>query len=202
MSAKGSSAVGIVVAILIVGAVATIGYYQVGVAPYIPTSTTSTSSVVTVDCASTPSMCVNVTIPSGASSPAFCTTGAVLCGYSPETVTVVIGVNNTVLWTNDDITFHSVTSDANPPVFNDVCIDSAPPTCPGASSGTTFQFTFTTPGTYDYHCDYHTWMHGVVIVLAGTGSSSSSSTTATTTTSTTVTTTATSTSSTTATSST
>ena len=34
--------------------------------------------------------------------------------FSPDNVTVVIGVNNTVMWTNDDVALHTVTSSSVP----------------------------------------------------------------------------------------
>jgi plastocyanin len=95
---------------------------------------------------------VNVTIPVGADNPANPP------GYAPDTVTVVIGVNNTVMWTNNDTgAFHTVTSTSVPS---------------GASSfdsgtlklGQTFSYTFTVPGTYQYDCSFHSWMTGTVIV--------------------------------------
>lgn len=73
-------------------------------------------------------------------------------GYSPNTVTVVIGVNNTVTWTNDDSSPHTVTSDTGSFSSGNLA--------PGAS----FSFTFTAAGTYRYHCVYHPWMTGTVIV--------------------------------------
>lgn len=75
--------------------------------------------------------------------------------FSPDPVTVVIGVNNTVMWVNDDSAPHTVT--ANNGAFGSGNI---------APTGT-FTFTFTTPGTYAYHCIYHPWMVGTVIVKAG-----------------------------------
>ena len=110
---------------------------------------------------------VAVSIPSGAGSP----NGAP--GYSPDKITVVVGVNNTVTWTNNDgSTHHTVTSSSVPQ---------------GASSfnsgdlagGATFTYTFTTPGTYQYLCSYHSWMTGTVVVVAGSGSASSTSSSAT-----------------------
>ena len=74
--------------------------------------------------------------------------------YSPSTITVVIGVNNTVTWMNNDAVPHTVTSDTG--VFDSGAI----------SQGGTFSYTFTTPGTYNYHCSYHPWMHGTVIVVS------------------------------------
>jgi len=75
--------------------------------------------------------------------------------YSPDPVTVVIGVNNTVMWVNNDTAPHTVTA-------NDGSFDSGNMAPTG-----TFTFTFTTPGTYHYHCIYHPWMVATVIVKAG-----------------------------------
>ena len=72
--------------------------------------------------------------------------------YSPPTITVVIGVNNTVTWVNNDIAPHTVTADDGS--FNSGNLD------PGA----TWTHVFTTPGTYTYHCIYHQWMTGTIIV--------------------------------------
>ena len=72
--------------------------------------------------------------------------------FSPQIITVVIGVNNTVTWTNDDIAAHTVTS-------NTGAFDSG-----NLAAGASWNYTFTTPGTYGYHCSYHPWMQGTVIV--------------------------------------
>jgi len=75
--------------------------------------------------------------------------------YSPDPVTVVIGVNNTVMWVNNDTAPHTVTA-------NDGSFDSGNMAPTG-----TFTFTFTTTGTYHYHCIYHPWMVATIIVKAG-----------------------------------
>jgi plastocyanin len=75
--------------------------------------------------------------------------------YSPSPVTVVMGVNNTVSWVNNDSAPHTVTA-------NDGSFDSG-----NLAPTGTFTFTFTTPGTYLYHCIYHPWMVGTIIVKAG-----------------------------------
>jgi plastocyanin len=72
--------------------------------------------------------------------------------YQPLTITVVIGVNNTVTWVNQDITKHTVT--AVDQSFNSGDI------LPGQS----WTHTFTTPGSYAYMCVYHSWMRGTIIV--------------------------------------
>ena len=107
---SGSTIVGAVVAILIIGAVATLGYYQFAVAGGQTTVTTTTTTTPSVTCPS--SACVNVTIPSGASSPpaGYSSGQTTTFGYAPDVVTVVIGKNNTVFWTNNDVAPHTATS--------------------------------------------------------------------------------------------
>ena len=73
-------------------------------------------------------------------------------GFSPNTVTVSASGNNTVTWVNNDNAPHTVTADDGS--FNSGNI------APGGS----FSFTFTTAGTYKYHCTYHPWMTGTVVV--------------------------------------
>jgi plastocyanin len=88
-------------------------------------------------------------------------------GYSPDTVNVVIGVNNTVMWTNNDTsnggTDHTVTSVSVP--SGAASFDSGI-----MAEGATFTQTFTVPGTYTYHCTIHSWMTGSVVVLAASTS--------------------------------
>lgn len=76
-------------------------------------------------------------------------------GFSPSRITVVIGVNNTVTWTNDDVSPHTVTA-------ADKTFDSG-----NLNAGQSFTYTFNTPGTYDYVCLYHSWMKGTVVVVTG-----------------------------------
>ncbi len=73
-------------------------------------------------------------------------------GYSPTVIHVVIGVNNTVTWTNYDNVVHTVTS-------TNKAFDSG-----NINAGETFTYTFTAAGTYDYYCVYHPWMKATVIV--------------------------------------
>jgi len=149
MSSKGSTLVGLVVAILIVGAVASIGYYQFVVAPNMTTSATSQTSQATC----TPTTCLTIEIVPGASSPA--PTGTTLYGYKPTSLTLVIGKNNTVIWANNDTAPHTATAASSAPL----AFDSG-----NIAVGATFQYTFTVPGTYQYSCSYHSWMHGIIVV--------------------------------------
>lgn len=77
--------------------------------------------------------------------------------YSPQTITVVIGVNNTVTWVNNDDAPHTVT--ASDGSFNSGNIN----------AGQSWTHTFTAPGTYSYYCAYHPWMKGTVVVLSAPG---------------------------------
>jgi plastocyanin len=80
-------------------------------------------------------------------------------GFTPDTITVVIGVNNTVEWTNNDSpSHHNVASAAGNGTIQ------SPDMAPGA----TFTYTFSTPGTYNIVCTYHQWMTSVVIVKSST----------------------------------
>jgi plastocyanin len=179
MSSQSSTAVGVIVAILIVGAIATLGYYQFEVAAKETTSTTSTATTSAVDCASTPAACVYINITAGASAPysGYTQGSTTLYGYSPLSATVVIGKNSTVVWRNLDSAFHTATSVAGDPAsFDSECLDGVGATCPTSSGGSTYQLTFTVPGTYTYHCIYHPWMLGVIKVLPGSGTNSSSAT--------------------------
>ncbi len=72
--------------------------------------------------------------------------------YQPANITVVLGVNNTVVWVNQDSVKHTVTSNSN--LFNSGDI----------LAGSSWSYTFTKPGVYTYYCIYHTWMRGVVVV--------------------------------------
>jgi len=85
--------------------------------------------------------------------------------FNPGSITVVIGVNNTVTWTNEDTVTHTVTADGGS--FN----SSVP-------AGMTFTHTFTTAGIYAYHCSIHTYMKGTVRVLSESSSSTSATTNA------------------------
>jgi plastocyanin len=72
--------------------------------------------------------------------------------FSPGTLTIAVG--DTVTWTNADGRPHTVTS-------NDGAFDSG-----NLDEGQAFSFTFTEPGTYSYHCNYHDQMQATIVVEA------------------------------------
>ncbi len=73
--------------------------------------------------------------------------------FSPDNIT--IAVNTIVTWKNLGPTTHSTVS--NDGIWNSGLL----------TVGQTFSFNFTAPGTYQYHCVPHLWMHGVIIVIGG-----------------------------------
>jgi len=76
--------------------------------------------------------------------------------FSPQNVTVIIGTNNSVQWTNKDGADHTVTSDPG---------DSISFNSPAIGPGGTYEFTFNTPGVYPYYCTFHPgWMKGTITV--------------------------------------
>jgi plastocyanin len=77
--------------------------------------------------------------------------------YSPQTLTVVLGFNNTVTWVNNDSVPHTVTATLGS--FNSG----------NMNAGQSWSYTFTTPGTYTYYCAYHHWMTGTIVVKAPSG---------------------------------
>jgi len=75
----------------------------------------------------------------------------------PEVITVVLGINNTVTWINQDDTAHGIASDKG----GDDSWGSTGVLHPGDS----FSVTFYSPGIYEYHGQPHPWETGKVIVL-------------------------------------
>jgi plastocyanin len=76
--------------------------------------------------------------------------GVDLNGFSPNAIQIPAGT--TVTWTFDDGIEHNVVGDdglASPELRHG-----------------TYAHTFTTPGTYDYHCSLHPIMQGRVIVTS------------------------------------
>jgi len=84
-----------------------------------------------------------------------------ITGYKfvPARTTVTVGAQ--VTWTNQDTDHHNVYSD------NDAWSVS-----PSLGKGNTFSVTFKRPGTYPYHCGFHPFMTGTVVVVAAGNSAS------------------------------
>jgi plastocyanin len=90
-----------------------------------------------------PAGSTSITIVSGAS-------GLTGTAYNPNPITVSVGT--TVSWLNSDSITH--TSAANNGLF----------TSPNVAPNSRFNFTFTTAGTFPYHCTIHPNMVGTITV--------------------------------------
>jgi plastocyanin len=75
--------------------------------------------------------------------------------YSPQNITVVIGVNNSVTWVSHSVSYDTVTSSGSVADGPDSGV---------IGPGQSYTFVFEGPGTYQYHCVFHPWMVGYVIV--------------------------------------
>jgi plastocyanin len=88
----------------------------------------------------------DISITSGASTK---TTTA----FSPNPFTRSLASDPTVVWVNNDGTVHDIEEDGA------ALWDSG-----DMSPNETFSFTFTTPGTYTYHCSIHPGMVGTIVI--------------------------------------
>jgi len=94
-----------------------------------------------------------VSIPPGAAVPGCENTDECYLPYN-----ISVGIGATVMWSNDDSASHTVSSGTVNAGLTDV-FDSGL-----FMAGNSFEFTFDTPGTYDYFCMVHPWMTGIVSV--------------------------------------
>lgn len=151
-------AAGISIITFIVAVAVSMGYYQW---IYIPQAN---AKPILPDNILHPSQKVQVTIVQGAVSQSQPN------HFVPKAARTVLGLSNTVVWTNKDSTAHTVTSDD--PIYTDKINGPFDTTqqqdsVPGGFilPGKTFEFTFTAAGTHGYHCIPHPWMQGQVEVV-------------------------------------
>lgn len=84
--------------------------------------------------------------------------------FAPANIVLVIGVNNTLVLKNEDTADHTLTSNPGDSFSFDTGDIS------GLSSSS--PIVFTTPGVYQYHCQFHpAYMHGTITVVASTSAS-------------------------------
>ena len=76
----------------------------------------------------------------------------VMKGFAFDPASVTIKAGESVTWTNQDPTNHTVTADKGEFKSSDI------------ANGATFTFKFDTAGTYAYHCSIHPSMTGTVVV--------------------------------------
>jgi plastocyanin len=139
------------------------GYYVAAVLPgSLPTNTTSTgityTSTLTGNLTSSGANYQPIATQTANYSTIFIQDGAYLgkvTAYNPWHATVVIGVNNTVVWKNaDSVTQSFVSSDGSFKSGNLTALFG------------TYKFTFTTPGVFNYSSPVYTWENGSVTVVS------------------------------------
>lgn len=120
------------------------------------TGTTGTTGTTTAPTATSapPATTSPSTTPSNGTQIMISGTSASNFAFSPGTITIKAGT--TIVWTNMSDAPHTSTSDPGSPVTWD--------SGPLNTNGGTFSMTFSTPGTYHYHCSIHPFMHGTIVV--------------------------------------
>jgi plastocyanin len=144
---------GISVITFVVAVAVSMGYYQF---VYIPQATARPNLPEEV---LNPQEVTEVTIAEGSSLE---TNGEF---FVPREVRGTIGISNKVVWTNNDITGHTVTTDDGYVDLINGEFDSIDQLGAILMPGETFEFTFTQVGEYPYHCEPHPWMQASVEIV-------------------------------------
>ncbi len=150
MSSKPTSshAYGIGIIAVIVGAAIGIGYYQMY---YLPESLAKPKVSEEI---LNPGDKIEVKMIKGSDSP------EQKDNFVPKLINAQLGIDNRVIWINDDGTPHTVTPDKS---YEDSY--SGPFESPGVvKPGEHYEFLFTEAAEIDYHCSPHPWMKGKVVV--------------------------------------
>jgi uncharacterized protein YggE len=77
--------------------------------------------------------------------------------FTPSKITVSTGTK--VVWENNDKISHTITSGTPAADYSGTMFDSAL-----MKPSSTFSYTFLNPGNFDYYCQVHPWMTGMVVV--------------------------------------
>jgi plastocyanin len=141
-------ALAVCVVLIILG----VGYIVLVLPGSIAPSTSTNTSATTVSIAEVTNLPLsysytNIYIPAGAAIE-----GSV-ANFNPQSVTVAVGVNNTVIWTNLDAAVQMVSGSG----FSSGNL----------TEGQSWNYTFTTPGTYPFTDPYYQWLSGTVTVVSG-----------------------------------
>jgi plastocyanin len=96
--------------------------------------------------------CNQTNSPAGSSGPAGAGSGPSIVDFAFNPASFTVAVNTPVTWTNTGTATHTVTAD-------DGSFDSQ-----NLSAGKTYSHTFSTAGTFTYHCAIHSSMKGTIVV--------------------------------------
>jgi plastocyanin len=144
---------GITVIAFVVAVAVSMGYYQFVYIPQANAKPTLPEEVLE------PAETLEVSIAEGASLP---TNGQF---FVPKEERGTIGISNNVVWTNADVTGHTVTTDDGYVDIINGDFDSTQQLGAIIMPGETFEFTFTQVGEYPYHCEPHPHMQGSVEIV-------------------------------------
>jgi plastocyanin len=85
--------------------------------------------------------------------------------FVPKDARGTIGISSKVVWTNTDVTGHTVTTDDGYVDLINGEFNSIEQLGAILMPGETFEFTFTEVGQYPYHCEPHPWMQASVEIV-------------------------------------
>ena len=89
--------------------------------------------------------------------------------YVPDDARTTIGINNKVVWENEDTVPHTVTSDDGyKDAYSGEFDSRVRPEDEGGAfvmPSSTYEFLFTKVGEYAYHCEPHPWMQAKIEVI-------------------------------------
>jgi plastocyanin len=90
--------------------------------------------------------------PSPSPSPSPQSNTVTISGFAFSPASLTVAVNATVTWTNNDASAHTATSDGSTWDTGSI------------AQGGSKSVTFSTAGTFPYHCSSHPSMHGTIVV--------------------------------------
>ncbi len=99
-----------------------------------------------------PSVVPSAAAPSASALPAAAGSAVTVANFSFQPATITVPVGTTVTWTNTDSAGHTVAA------------DDGSFTSGTLGTGAMFSQTFSTAGTFAYHCSIHASMTGTVVV--------------------------------------
>jgi plastocyanin len=129
------------------------GIAAVALAALVVAGCGSSSSSSSSSTSTTPSTNAPGTSSSGSAAGAQAKADVPIKGFKFVPATVKVKAGGTVTFTNEDAAAHTATSDKG--VFDTNSLD----------KGKAKTVTFKTPGTFAYHCDFHPFMKGTVVVV-------------------------------------
>ena len=143
-----SHAYGIGIITLVIGLSVSIGYYQMF---YLPEQSAK------------PSVSEHILHPTSETKISMII-GSALEGqqdnFVPKLVNIQLGIDNYLIWINDDDVAHTVTPDHRTTDSYSGDFGSAGVVMPGE----TYEFLFTEAQTVPYHCQPHPWMTGTLVI--------------------------------------